>query len=125
MKHLLSFIAVFYSSFSYTQPIKKEKFDIRVDLGLYSHRFIKEANYNKLSVFEFPLFGPPAIQGTGILSAEILREINKKFQAGLSFSYQNIKVNYGLYNLKYNVNNISILPSFYYRYSIPKTVITI
>lgn len=116
MKQFFTFISVFYSLFSYTQTVPNEKFDARLHFGIFSHRFIKEAEFNKLSVLEFPVWGPPAIQGGGILSAEILRKINRKFHAGISFSYQNINVNYGIYDLKYRVNNISILPSIYYRY---------
>lgn len=120
MKHFFIFIAVFYSSFTYAQTIKKERFDVRVKGGLLSHRFIKEAEFNKLPVFEIPIWGPPALESDGILSAEILRQINRKFHAGLSFSYQNIKVNYGIYDLIYRVSNISILPSIYYRYHYTK-----
>lgn len=109
-------IAVVFSSFSYAQSIAEKKFDLRINYGLFSDRFIKEAKSNKLSVLEIPILGPLSIKGSGILSAEILRQINRKFQAGVSFSYQKIKINDGIYGVQYRLNNFSVLPSFYYNY---------
>ena len=93
---------------------------MKVNAGMFSNNFIKQAKSNKLSVFEIPILGPAAIEGSGIYSTEILSKINKYFDAGISFSYQNIKVNSGINYIEYRVNYIGIMPTLYYKYNFRK-----
>jgi len=120
LKYFLTFIAAFCSLYSYAQTTSDKKFKVKVNAGMFSDNFIKQAKSNKLSVFEIPVLGQPAMEGSGIYSAEILSKINKHFEAGISFSYQNIKVNSGINYIEYRVNYVAIMPMFYYKYSFRK-----